>query len=272
MTHEDVQALASEYVLGTLDDVMRARVAAHLSACRACADEVREVAQVLDAVGRSVPALEAPAALRDRIAAIPATVAQLPAAPAVIPTVARPAARPAPWFAAVAASLVAAVATWQAISARAEVTRLRRELVEMQVRVGDAQVARASLQQRVDEFTRMAGVLRSSDLVSYSLAGSGIAASAHARAYVTHKNGLVFTAEGLPALPAGRIYQLWVIVAAKPVSVGLVSPDADGRVQVVLPTPEIAAMPAAVAVTLEPAGGLPAPSTTPILVGTATPQ
>ena len=142
----------------------------------------------------------------------------------------------------------------------------------MQVRVGDAQVARASLEEQVKEFADIAGVLRASDVVSYTLAGSGSAVNAHARAYVTHKNGMVFTADGLPALPAGKVYQLWVIVGAKPVSVGTFSPRPDGSIQAVMATPDIAAMPGAVAVTLEPTGGLPQPSTAPILVGTATPQ
>jgi len=280
MTHDDVHALASEYVLGQLDEVTRARVAAHLGSCPACADELRQVAQALDAVGRSVPEVDPPASLRDRVAGIPARVPQLAAAPPNAPDNSQLARRSSggakvgavPWFAAVAASLIAAVATWQALSARAEVQRLKQELVDMQVRAGDAQVARATLQQQVDEFAKVAEVLRSSDVVYYALAGSGGAAGAHARAYVTHKNGMVFTAEGLPALPAGRVYQLWVIVAAKPVSVGTFSPDANGRVQAVMATPDIAAMPATVAVTLEPTGGLPQPSTTPILVGSATTQ
>ena len=142
----------------------------------------------------------------------------------------------------------------------------------MQVQAGEAQVARATLEEQVNDFVKVTGVLRASDVMFYSLAGSGGAANAHARAYVTHKNGMVFTAEGLPALPAGKVYQLWVIVAAKPVSVGIFTPDADGRVNAVMNTPDIALMPGAVAVTLEPTGGLPQPSTTPILVGTATPQ
>ena len=128
MTHEDVQALASEYVLGVLDDVTRTRVATHLTSCPACAEELRQVAQTLDALGRSVPEVEPPASLRDRITAIPSRVPQISAVatvPAPIPAVvSRPASRPAPWFAAIAASLVAAVALWQAVGARAEIQRL----------------------------------------------------------------------------------------------------------------------------------------------------
>lgn len=273
MTHDEVQALASEYVMGQLDEVTRARVASHLSSCHVCIEEVRLIGLTLDALARSVPAVEPPASLRDRIAAIPGTVPQARAATASTPGPGEMgASRLAPWFAAVAASLLAAVAIWQAVDARAEVQRLRQELAQMQVTAGQAQVARVSLERQLDEFAKQVDVLRASDLVAYSLAGSGTAVNAHARAYVTYKNGVVFTAAGLPALPSGKVYQLWVIVDAKPVSVGVFSPDADGRVHALVGTPDITAMPAAVAVTLEPAGGLPVPTMPLILVGTAQPR
>src|SRR5688572_5349106 len=121
MTHDEVQALASEYVLGLIDDVTRARVAAHLASCPACAEEIRQVAQAMDAVGRSVPEVAAPASLRERIAGIPARVPQVTVAAPGARVYFRATPRPAPWFAAIAASLIAAVATWQAVSARAEV-------------------------------------------------------------------------------------------------------------------------------------------------------
>ena len=100
-------------------------------------------------------------------------------------------------------------------------------------------------------------------------AAQPLAAGAHARAYVSHKDGMVFTAEGLPSVPAGKVYQLWVIVNAKPVSVGVFTPDGSGRVHAVMDTPPIPVMPGAVAVTLEPAGGLPQPSGAVYLTGNA---
>ncbi len=271
MTHEDVQASAPEYLLGSLDEVTRARVAAHLVDCAECRHELSDVARTLDALARSVPDVDPPASLRDRITAIPLTVAQAaaPQAPARVPQ--RPAPRMAPWFAAVAAGLVAVIAVWQAVSARAEIDQLRQELADARAVSADTLIANASLTQQVDEFTRQTNVLRAADVVFYALtsqpgAPDGVVG---ARAYVTQQRGLVFTAESLPALPAGKIYQLWVIVDAKAVSVGLFSPDAAGRVHTVLSTPTIAAMPGAVAVTIEPAGGMLQPSTAPILVGTA---
>jgi hypothetical protein len=164
------------------------------------------------------------------------------------------------------------VATWQAVSARAEVGRLTQELVHMRVMAGQEQSARKSLQQQVDAFTKVSGVLSASDVVFYALAGSGDAAKAHARAYVTRRNGMIFTTEGLPQLPSGKVYQLWIIVAAKPVSMGTFAPDANGRVNAVMSPPDLAALPEAVAVTVEPTGGLPQPSTAPVLRGTAAPR
>lgn len=269
MTHDDVQSLASEYVLDLLDEVTRARVAAHVHACGVCRAEMAALLETSDALARSVPDVAPPALLRDRIVAIPSqvpqTVARTPAASGA-PRVATRLTSVAPWVAAIAAGLVAVTAIWQTASARAEVQRLRQALTQAQLLSGEAQVARASLQHQLDEFSREASVLRASDLVAYTLVGNAAAKNAHARVYVTHKDGMVFTADGMPALSAGKVYQLWVIVKAKPVSVGVFSPDASGRVHAVMATPDIAAMPGAVAVTLEPAGGLPQPSSAPILI------
>jgi anti-sigma-K factor RskA len=269
MTHDDVQALASEYVLGLTDEVTRARVATHLRDCPSCRAEMNAVAQTFDAIGRSVPDVAPPAALRDRILAIPTQVPQALASTHVA-SVAPSGSRRVmlPWLAAAAAGLVAVAALWQAGTARAEVERLRVELAQAQLMAGEAQIARASLTKELEEVSEQAAVLRASDLVAYTLAGDGATRNTHARAYVTHKDGMVFTADGLPALPAGKVYQLWVIVDSRPVSVGVFSPDASGRVHAVMPTPAIGSMPGAVAVTLEPTGGLAQPSSSPILVGT----
>lgn len=266
MTHQDVYDLAPEYVLGTLDDVTRARVLAHLSGCPACRAEVAAVSQTFDAIGRSVPDAAPPAGLRDRIVAIPAAAAQQP-----------PAAAPAPVIRTsvlsialrVAAAAVVAGSLWQWSAARQEISALRQRVAELQAQSSDLLFAKASLEEQVKTVTHQTEVLRASDTVTYDLSAAPVAPGAHARAYVSHKLGMVFTAEGLPSLPAGKVYQLWVIVDAKPVSVGVFTPDASGRVHAVMDTPPIPAMPGTVAVTLEPTGGLPQPSGAVYLAGNA---
>ena len=58
--------------------------------------------------------------------------------------------------------------------------------------------------------------------------------------------------------------------APAPMSAGLIEPDASGRVNVVFSTPSDIPPPQAVAVTLEPAGGRPAPTGPKVLVGLVT--
>ena len=78
---------------------------------------------------------------------------------------------------------------------------------------------------------------------------------------------MVFNASNLPPLPAGRTYQLWVVTAQAPISAGFLTPDARGSVSEVFNTPPDIPQPVAMAVTIEPAGGMPAPTGEKYLVG-----
>jgi anti-sigma-K factor RskA len=61
-------------------------------------------------------------------------------------------------------------------------------------------------------------------------------------------------------------YQLWVVTAQAPVSAGLLTPDAQKRGDVQHTARH--SQPVAMAVTIEPAGGVPAPTGARYLVGT----
>lgn len=236
MTHDDVRGLSTEYLLGTLDAAERARVDAHLAECAACRAELAEDARVLDAIGRGVAPATPPAALRERIL----SAARAESAPR------KSASSAMAWMLAAAAALIALVAGWQMFEARAERERMTAQIAEQQ---------------------RSLAVLAADDLVRFDLQGD--AAPAHARAFWSHRHGLVFTAERLQPVPSGRTYQLWAISEGQPISVGVFEPGAAGTAAVVVATPDTLMRVDAIAVTVEPAGGLPKPSTPPILVGTA---
>lgn len=68
----------------------------------------------------------------------------------------------------------------------------------------------------------------------------------------------------LPALPVGKTYQLWVLSGEKATSAGLVDRKADGSVTAIPAAVHTGAT--AVGVTVEPAGGSTAPTTTPIWI------
>jgi anti-sigma-K factor RskA len=79
---------------------------------------------------------------------------------------------------------------------------------------------------------------------------------------------VVFAAFSLPPAPQGRTYQLWAIASATstPVSLGTFNTSADGVGRLAVKLPEGTRI-AIGAVTEEPAGGSPQPTTQPFLVG-----
>jgi len=111
-------------------------------------------------------------------------------------------------------------------------------------------------------------ILAAPDAVRVDLAGQPAAPTASARAFWSRSRGLVITGTNLPQLPSGRSYQLWVVTAQAPISAGLLTPDAQGRVSGTFATPSDIPPPVAMAVTIEPAGGVPAPTGDKFLVGT----
>jgi anti-sigma-K factor RskA len=113
-------------------------------------------------------------------------------------------------------------------------------------------------------------VLTAPDVARIDLAGqTPVAPQATARAFWSRSRGMVFTAANLPPLPAGRVYQLWVVTAQRaPLSAGLLTPDGQGSVSATFNTPADIPQPVALAVTIEPAGGVPAPTGDRYLIGT----
>ncbi len=123
------------------------------------------------------------------------------------------------------------------------------------------------LQMRVGDLQSSVAVLAAPDLVRIDLAGQPTAPQSSGRALWSRARGMVFATSNLPAAPAGRVYQVWVVTAGAPISAGLVVPDPAGGGMTYFYTPPDIPAPTAVAVTLEPAGGVPAPTGQFYLVG-----
>jgi anti-sigma-K factor RskA len=129
----------------------------------------------------------------------------------------------------------------------------------------------ATLRGEVARQRELVALLGASETRAVALAGQEPSPGASARMWwnETRRAGY-FVASGLPAVPAGKTYQLWVLAGGKPISAGTFPVDPRGEATLrVGPMP--AAAPAEVfAVTLEPAGGLPAPSGPMYLAGKST--
>jgi anti-sigma-K factor RskA len=172
------------------------------------------------------------------------------------------------WLSAAALLLVAVGAGSYAWTLRGEIAALQGDLRDALTRLDRSERQATVATRNVAVAEGRLAVLLASDMTQVNLEGQPVAPGASGRAFMSRSRGLVFTASALPPAPAGRIYQLWVVTSQAPVSAGLLEVDASGTVAQQFPAPELSgAAPAAVAVTLEPAGGVPAPTGDKYLVG-----
>jgi len=95
---------------------------------------------------------------------------------------------------------------------------------------------------------------------SVELSGTPEATSATAKLTYDNTGRALLVTNGLPRAPAGKEYQLWFIVGGKPLPGKTFNPDNTGRGTSTDQVPDAARNAAVFAVTLEPAGGVSAPT------------
>ena len=216
---------------------------------------------ILQGLAQAVPQVDPPHALRARL--LGSVSSTSPASTFTPP-------RPVAWWMATAASLaLVAGLTIYTAQLRTRITGLESELRDTRARA-DAAQQRVLVAQRTATGAQTAiAILTAPDVARVDLAGQQpVSPGASARAFWSRSRGMVFNASNLPPLPAGRTYQLWVVTAQAPISAGLLTPDIQGSVSEVFNTPPDIPQPIAMAVTIEPAGGVPAPTGDKYLVGT----
>jgi anti-sigma-K factor RskA len=260
--HDELSQLAPAYALGALDPDERRAFETHLSRCDACAAEVRSLARVTAGLAQTPIQLSPRPELRDRV------LSAVGAAAATHRVRTMPAPRSAPavatWLPAAAVLVLAAGFVLYAWDQREQMATLTARLDRAAAGVRASEDALAGAQRATAEAQAAIAVLTAPDLVRIDLAGQADAPQASARALWSRQRGMVFSGTNLPPLPAGRVYQVWVIAdASEPISAGLLDAGGTG----VFLTPSDIPPPKAVAVTIEPAPGVPAPTTNPFLVG-----
>jgi hypothetical protein len=175
---------------------------------------------------------------------------------------------PAAWLPLAASILLAVMLGAAAWRLQTRVADLEVRLEQSERRVGDARQQIADARRTADDAHAALAILSAPDLVRIDLAGQPAAPRATARALWSRENGMVFAAADLPPPPPGRVYQVWVVTADAPVSAGLLAREPASRAPQVFRTPRDIGAPIAAAVTLEPDGGVPAPTGEKYLIGT----
>lgn len=285
MRHDEARETMSSALFEDADPGVADELRAHIAECDECRAEWVAYQQTADALGRAVPQVAPPPALRSRVlaaavdgrrstgplggdadvirrtAADRASTRERPLAPA------RPRSL-APWLA-LAATVVLAAAAALLLTTRGALDELRDQLAATEQRLDDTERRMRQAQADAAERARVERVLAAADLRVVPLDALAPAPGARARAFVSPSEGLVLTAEGLPRPPGDQVYQLWTIDGGAPQSAGIFSLDDNGRGRLISELSPTQRTPALLAVTVEPAGGVVAPTGAMFLRGAA---
>ncbi len=265
LTHDSLRELAPLYVVHALEADERAAFERHLQTCDECSADVRSLRPIALALAQGAPQQNPPAALRARIL----SSAGVREARAVVPEMPPPAPAPSrmPWLAA-AAALVAAIGLGAyAVTLRTTVATMQTQLNDALDRLSRSEARLAAANQAAETVQARLAVLTAPDVLQVALSGQPPAPTALGRAFWSQSRGAVFAATSLPPLQTGRTYQLWFLTSGAPVSAGIFKPDVLGRAVVTVDQSPPGLVPTGLAVSLEPDGGVPAPTGALYLVG-----
>lgn len=254
MSHEMFETLAAGYALDALDGDDLVRFREHLAeGCPTCELMVRDYHEALAALGRQAPPVIPPASVKSTLLARLAVGAAPPAPPAR-----RRQPRWVPW-AVGAAMVVTALVTGMLVAGRyeAEIGRLAAETAVLRERV---QRDEAALREQLVASARVLELLSDPATRIVTLRGGGPAAQATGRVVWNATGGGHLFVADLPPAPPGKTYELWTITAGMPRPAGLFDVDASGRAGRRLEPVREGGAVDVFAITVEPAGGAPAPT------------
>jgi len=258
------------YALGALPEDEAAAVRTHVAGCGECTRKLAEAHGSVALLAFAAPQERPPAAVKEKLFA--RIAAERGSAGEIAGVVQRETGeqrelyeprRPAatvPWWnwvlvpAALALAVLSLLLSWQNRKLGAELQMARSAATQFE-------------KERMQVET-MVRVLAAPDTITVRLAGTADASQARGLVRYNPRTGMVlYSAEGLPTLPAEKIYQMWLVPAnGAPVSAGIFAPGGAAEplwtAQVPLNTE-----PKAFAVTIEPAGGVPAPTGAKVLLG-----
>lgn len=226
MTTAEAHTLTGAYALDAVTDIERAAFTRHLADCPTCAQEVAELRETAARLGAAMTT-DPGGDLRSRVLAEIAVTRQAP------PSIKAGKDPRRSWRKRVAVA-AAAVAAAAAVFAGG-------------ITIGTARSTPVPV----------AGPVVAPDMVTVS--AGGIGGGATTVDFSRQRGEAIITAQGLPRLDHGHVYQVWLISSRGAQSGGFLRPDA-GTIAVPL-----AADVDRVGVTVEPAAGSPQPTTAPVV-------
>jgi anti-sigma-K factor RskA len=256
LTCDEAEELAALCVLDMLTPQEAAPVHAHLAGCDQPHTDITRAAEAAGALALSVEPVQPPGQLRDRLMAAVAATPQVPdpldaddtvaAAPRNVIALERGRRRARGiWIGLAAAAVIALLlGAWN--------LSLQRQLSDT-----DQQLAlvRQAVAAAADPASQVA-----------SITGTEVAPGISGIAVVPASGTGYLLLEGLPALAGDQVYQAWYLAGGAPTSAGLMDPSGTG-ISVLAGVDPVAGTDT-IALTVEPAGGVPQPTGAVVAAGT----
>jgi anti-sigma-K factor RskA len=236
--------------MGALQEDERAALEKHLEGCAACRRELEQLRGDTALLALSAAGPAPPRRARERLLK---EIAKEPRAP-------KAAASRWTW------TLIPWLAT--AVFALAAVFFFRQS-DHLSQRVAELQSESAQQQTQLERAREVVTTLTSTDALRVTLVAAQGPPQPQGKAiYVRDRSSLVFLASNMPALPAQKAYELWLIPTnGAPIPAGVFKPDAHGSATVIQPPLPAGVVAKAFAITIEPEQGSATPTMPIVMMG-----
>lgn len=262
-THEQFADDLALYALGSLEGAERQTLERHLEGCASCRRELELLRGDTSLLALTAAGPQPPLRSRQRLLA---AIAAEPSRPVAVNPATEgqqrswwtsfgwPALR---WGAAIALVAVGIGLLRQNSALQQNVASLRGQFADQWI--------------KLDEANQTVATLLDPEATKIELVAAGNKPQPRGKAIYQRRNrNLIFFASNLPALPAEKVYELWLFPAdgGAPIAAGLFKPDAGGSATVVNPPLPEGITAKNFVVTLEPeSGSHEHPRGTPVIVG-----
>jgi anti-sigma-K factor RskA len=265
MSHEEYENLAALEAVGAASPDEQAALLRHLEECDGCERMMAEMRNAAALLAQGLEPVPPPPAVRERVLNAIGAKPSRPAATHVTSRFSR-------WLLPAAAAVAFVLLAWSQMLLLGQ--RERVEQAEARAQIVEEQAKRLSEERQLleSENARLESLMASLSAAStrtISLGGQPMAPAASARVFLNTRDRQAFVFfHDLPANPEDKSYQLWMIPAeGDPMGVGVFDVDARGSASMVLQNLPVGREIKALAVTMEPKGGMPSPTGEMYLMG-----
>lgn len=252
MTHEEYQDIAALDAVGAASEDERRALASHVEECSECRSVRQGFEEAAAAFALGLEPAEPPSDIRRRILSSIGPADDEVEGPSILVR---------PWWLATAATIFLALWGWREIGIRVARERLQAQIAA----TGELAQRNARLSMEKQRLSTSVAALAAPDTRTIQLAGQQVAPGASARVFLRpgERRAIVFF-HSLPANPGDKSYQLWIIRGdqPKPQSAGVFDVTEAGDASIVIENLPVETEIKALAVTLEPRGGVPEPTNT----------